>query len=201
MEPFIKHEGIVVPLDRINVDTDAVMPKEFIKRIERTGFGQFLFYHWRFDENGNVKPDFILNQEPYRQGSILLAGKNFGCGSSREHAPWGLQDYGFKVLIAPSFGDIFYNNCLKIGLLPVVLPEEEVEQLLRRAKDNPGMRLTVDLQQMEITGEDGLTLKFEMDPYQRELLLQGLDDIGLTNRYEEQIRAFERRHKVYYQLG
>lgn len=201
MEPFIEHEGIVVPLDRINVDTDAVMPKEFIKRIERTGFGQFLFYHWRFDENGNIKPDFILNQDPYRNGTILLARKNFGCGSSREHAPWGLQDYGFKAIIAPSFGDIFYNNCLKIGLLPVVLTEEEVEKLFQLAKAWPGMRLKVDLPNTVITGDDGLEIKFEMDPYQRELLLQGLDDIGLTNQYEDKIRQFERNHKVYYQLG
>jgi len=201
LEPFLEHEGIVVPLDRISVDTDAIMPKEFIKRIERTGFGQFLFYYWRFDENGEPRPDFILNREPYRSGTILLARKNFGCGSSREHAPWGLQDYGFKVLIAPSFGDIFYNNCLKIGLLPVVLAEEEVDRLFRMAAEKPGMRLKVDLQNTVIRGEEGVEIPFGMDPFRREQLMLGLDDIGLTHRYEDRIREFERSHKIYYRLN
>lgn len=200
MEPFIQHQGIVVPINQMNVDTDSIMPKEFIKRIERTGFGQFLFYQWRFDVNGNEKSDFIMNQEPYRKASIMLARKNFGCGSSREHAPWGLQDYGIKVLLAPSYGDIFYTNCLKIGLLPIVLSEDEIEEIFCRTLINPGMKLEIDLRNMVIRGEDELVMVFTIDPYQRNLLLNGLDDIALTNQHEKEIREFEQRHKIYYQL-
>lgn len=200
MEPFYEHNGIVVPIDQMNVDTDAIMPKDFIKRIERTGFGQYLFFHWKFDLEGREKSEFVLNQDVFRNGSILLARKNFGCGSSREHAPWGLQDYGFKVLIAPSFGDIFYSNCLKVGLLPVILAEKEVDQLFQLVERNQGTKLEVNLEETTIKHESGLTYHFKIDPYHQQLLLNGLDDIDLTNNHEQAIQALEKRHKVYYRF-
>lgn len=200
MDPFVQHKGIVVPLDRINVDTDAIMPKEFIKRVDRTGYGQFLFYYWRYLPNGNENTDFILNQEPYRKATILLARKNFGCGSSREHAPWGLQDYGFKVLIAPSFGDIFYNNCLKIGLLPVVLANNEVEELFDLTMENKGLKLTVDLQEMKISTEYGHKYNFDLDDFAREKLLKGLDDIAITQTLDQFIKTYEQKHKVFFRI-
>lgn len=200
MDPFVQHKGIVVPLDRINVDTDAIMPKEFIKRVDRTGYGQFLFYYWRYLPNGNENTDFILNQEPYRKATILLARKNFGCGSSREHAPWGLQDYGFKVLIAPSFGDIFYNNCLKIGLLPVVLNNNEVEELFHLTMENKGLKLTVDLQEMKIGTEYGHQYNFNLDAFAREKLLKGLDDIAITQTRDQFIKIYEQKHKVFFRI-
>lgn len=200
MEPFFKHSGIVVPIDQVNVDTDAIMPKDFIKRIERSGFGQFLFFHWRFDLEGYEKSEFVLNQEVFRDGSILLARKNFGCGSSREHAPWGLQDYGFKVIIAPSFGDIFYSNCLKIGLLPVILDEQEVKQLFQLVHRNQGTKLEVNLEETTINHDSGLTYHFHIDPYHQQLMLNGLDDIDLTNKHELAIQVLEKRHKVYYRF-
>ena len=195
MEAFTKHTGVVAPIDRVNVDTDAIIPKQFLKRIERTGFGQFLFYEWRFDKNGEKIPDFPLNQPRYQGASILIARANFGCGSSREHAPWAILDYGFRVVIAPSFADIFYNNCFKNGILPVKLGEEQVEELFRRTAAKEGYKLTVDLENKTITDEDGLKIDFDLDEHRRQYLLQGLDDIGLTLKYEDKIAAYEAKHK------
>lgn len=199
MEPFKQHEGIVVPLDRANVDTDAIIPKQFLKRIERTGFGQFLFYDWRFDEDGKENAQFILNQAQYEGASVLLARNNFGCGSSREHAPWALLDYGFKVIIAPSFADIFYNNCFKNGILPIRLPEQTVDELFQKAK-RPGYQLNVDLETCTVKDGDGLRVSFEVDAYRRQCLLQGLDDIGVTLQYEDKIAAYEARYPAYYEV-
>jgi len=196
LEPFRKHTGLVAPIDRVNVDTDAIVPKQFLKRIERTGFGQFLFYEWRFDENGNPKPDFELNKPRYRGASVLLARANFGCGSSREHAPWAILDYGFRTIIAPSFADIFYNNCFKNGILPVVLPEDRVDELFRRTFAREGYRLTVDLEQKIVSDDDGFCEPFEIDEHRRQTLLEGLDDIGLTLRLEEKIAAYEAAHPI-----
>src|SRR5690554_5499170 len=199
MESFRVHRGLVAPLDRLNVDTDQIIPKQFLKRIERTGFGQFLFFDWRFETDGRTeKPEFVLNQPRYRGATILLARNNFGCGSSREHAPWALLDYGFRVLIAPSYADIFYNNCFKNGILPITLPEDVVDDLFRRVESQEGYRLTVDLEAQTITGPDGLSVTFEIDPYRRELLLKGLDDIGITLQHEDAIRAYEERMAALY---
>jgi 3-isopropylmalate/(R)-2-methylmalate dehydratase small subunit len=193
MEPFRQHTGIVVPLDRVNVDTDQIIPKQFLKRIERTGFGQFLFNDWRFTPDGKPNPEFILNSPRYKGASVLLAAKNFGCGSSREHAPWALGDYGFRAVIAPSFADIFSNNCVKNGLLTVVLTESEVNKLMKRAKDTEGYQLTIDLELKQIYDEKGFSAAFEIDEFRRRCLLDGLDDIGLTLRHEDQITAYEQR--------
>lgn len=193
MEPFVRHNGLVAPLDRVNVDTDQIIPKQFLKRIERTGFGQFLFYDWRFDENGKPNPDFVLNYPRYQGASILLTRNNFGSGSSREHAPWALLDYGFRVILAPSFADIFYNNCFKNGILPIILPEETIDELFQRVEANEGYRLTVDLEEQKITDDFGLEISFEIDPYRKSCLLQGLDDIGITLQYEDAIRAYEEK--------
>jgi len=193
MEPFIRHTGIVAPVDRVNVDTDAIVPKQFLKRIERSGFGQFLFYEWRFDENGNPNPDFELNKPRYQGASILISRANFGCGSSREHAPWAILDYGFRVVIAPSFADIFYNNCFKNGILPVTLSEEQVDELFRRTAEHEGYKLTVDLEAKKITDELGLEIGFDLDEHRRQFLLLGLDDIGLTLQHEDKIAAYEAR--------
>lgn len=198
MEPFKRHTGLVAPLDRANVDTDAIIPKQFLKRIERTGFGQFLFYDWRFDDAGNENPGFKLNEPQYRGASILLARDNFGCGSSREHAPWALLDYGFKVLIAPSFADIFYNNCFKNGILPIQLPAETVDELFQKAEQE-GFTLTVDLENCTISDGSGFHVSFDVDSYRRQCLLQGLDDIGVTLQYEDKIKAFEDQYPAYYQ--
>jgi 3-isopropylmalate/(R)-2-methylmalate dehydratase small subunit len=192
MEPINKYNGIVCPLNRTNVDTDQIIPKQFLKRIERKGFGQFLFYHWRFDDNGNVREDFVLNDAQYKNASILVAGENFGCGSSREHAPWALMDYGFKIIIAPSFADIFYNNCLKNGLLPIKLTVEEVDELLENASQ-PGYRLFVDLNNQHVTDRKGFLATFEMDPYWKEMLLNGWDEIAVTLNFEDEIRAYEEK--------
>ncbi|CAG9620678.1 3-isopropylmalate dehydratase small subunit [Sutcliffiella rhizosphaerae] len=192
MEPLITHSGAVIPLDKENVDTDQIIPKQFLKRIERSGFGQFLFYDWRFDEKGKPMEEFALNAPKYQGASILLARKNFGCGSSREHAPWALLDYGIKVLIAPTFADIFYNNCFKNGILPITLKEEEVEELFVLAQINH-LELTIDLESQEIRVENSI-LHFDTDPYRKEMLLKGLDDIGLTEMYENQIAEFEKNH-------
>jgi 3-isopropylmalate/(R)-2-methylmalate dehydratase small subunit len=191
MNPFTKHEGLVAALDRVNVDTDQIIPKQFLKRIERTGFGEFLFYDWRFLDDGTLNKDFELNQPRYSGASILLARANFGCGSSREHAPWALTDYGFRSIIAPSFADIFYNNCFKNGLLPVRLSEMEVEELFRRARANESYNLTVDLERQIVTDERGGEFHFDVDPFRRECMLKGLDDIGLTLQYEDQILRYE----------
>jgi 3-isopropylmalate/(R)-2-methylmalate dehydratase small subunit len=194
MEPFRQHTGIVVPLDRVNVDTDQIIPKQFLKRIERTGFGQFLFNDWRFTPEGKPNPEFILNAPRYSGASILLAAKNFGCGSSREHAPWALGDYGLRAVIAPSFADIFSNNCVKNGLLTVVLTESEVNKLMKRAKETEGYQLTIDLELKQVYDDKGFSAAFELDEFRRRCLLDGLDDIGLTLRHEVEIAAYEQRH-------
>src|SRR5690606_36639621 len=196
MEPLRRHTGIVAPVDRVNVDTDQIIPKQFLKRIERTGFGQFLFNDWRFDENGEERPDFVLNQPRYRGASVLLVRDNLGSGSSREHAPWALMDYGFRVLIAPSFADIFYNNCFKNGLLPVRLPESQVEELFRRTEATPGYRLTIDLEECTVADDSGLKLSFAVEPFRRHCLLEGLDDIGITLQHADKIEAFEKEHRI-----
>ena len=196
MQPFTKHSGVVVAMDRVNVDTDQIIPKQFLKRIERTGFGQFLFYDWRLRDDGSDNPDFELNQPDVQGASILLARRNFGCGSSREHAPWALVDYGFRVLIAPSFADIFYNNCFKNGLLPIRLDEETVDELFRRAAAQPQYRLAADLQTCTVTDEAGLKLTFEIDSFRRDCLLNGLDDINLTLAHEEKITDYEATHGI-----
>jgi len=197
MEPFVKHTGIVAPLDRANVDTDQIIPKQFLKRVERTGFGEFLFYDWRYHEDGSPCPGFELNAPGYRGASILVAGKNFGSGSSREHAPWALLDYGFRALLAPSFADIFYNNCFKNGILPVTLPEETVNFLLAKAKTFPGYRLTVDLEALRIYDDEGFSVDFTVDPFRRHCLLNGLDDIGLTLQHEDAIATYEARRPAW----
>jgi len=193
MEPFISLKGIVAPLDLPDVDTDQIIPKQFLKRIERTGFGRFLFYDWRFVDGTALNPDFEMNQELYRGSTVLVTRANFGCGSSREHAPWALLDYGFKCVIAPSFADIFYNNCFKNGMLPVQLSEEQVEQIFRRVRRTPGYQLSVNLVTRQITSGDGLQFNFEVDEFRRYCLLNGLDDIGLTLQQEDKIRQFEAR--------
>jgi 3-isopropylmalate/(R)-2-methylmalate dehydratase small subunit len=191
MQSFVRETGIVAPLDRVDVDTDQIIPKQFLKRIERTGFGQFAFYDWRFREDGSENPDFELNQPAYRGASILVSGRNFGCGSSREHAPWALQDYGVKAIIATSYADIFFNNCFKNGMLPVILPEETVNELLARAKERPGYQLTVDLENQTVSDEEGVVSKFDVDPFRKHLLLNGLDDIGMSLQHEADISAHE----------
>ena len=193
MQPFRKHTGLVAPLDRANVDTDQIIPKQFLKRIERTGFGQFAFYDWRINADGTPNPDFVLNQPRYKDASVLVAAKNFGCGSSREHAPWALADYGFKAIIAPTFADIFYNNSLKNGLLLVKLSEPEVNQLLANAKDNEGYRLTVDLEQQKVSDDHGFSASFQLEDFRRRCLLEGLDDIGLTLRFADKITEYEQK--------
>ena len=191
MIPFRIHTGLVAPLDRTNVDTDQIIPKQFLKRIERTGFGEFLFYDWRRLPNGQVDSSFSLNQPQYDGASILIGGRNFGCGSSREHAPWALGDYGFRAIIAPSFADIFANNCLKNGLLPVVLNEQEVATIFQRARELKGYQLTVDLERRLVTDSDNFSASFSIDDFQRECLLEGLDDVALTLRHEAAITAYE----------
>lgn len=204
MEAFKKMTGLVVPLDRSNVDTDAIIPKQFLKSIKRTGFGPNLFDDWRYLDHGEpgqdcsqrpLNPDFVLNQPRYQGASILLARKNFGCGSSREHAPWALLDYGFRVVIAPSFADIFFNNCFKNGILPIVLEEQKVEQLFREVDAREGYRLTVDLEAQTVTTPAGESFAFEVDPFRKRCLLEGLDDIGLTLEHADDIRAYEQRRQ------
>ena len=193
MEPFEKVHGVVAPLDLPNVDTDQIIPKQFLKRIERTGFGQFLFYDWRFLEGKTLNPEFELNQERYRGASILVARANFGCGSSREHAPWSLLDYGFRCVIAPSFADIFFNNCFKNGLLPVCLSEEQVEAIFQRVRETAGFQMTVNLRKQQIQADGGMSFGFQVDPFRRQCLLNGWDDIGLTLRHEDLISQYESR--------
>ncbi len=191
MHKFKNHTGLAAPLDRSNVDTDQIIPKQFLKRVERTGFGEFLFYDWRFRPDGAPDASFPLNETRYRGASILIAGKNFGCGSSREHAPWSLADYGFRAIIAPSFADIFANNCLKNGLLPIVLSDFQVTDLMRRAKEIKDYQVTVDLESKTVTDAYGFAAAFEIGDFQRHCLLEGLDDIGLTLKYESEIAQFE----------
>jgi 3-isopropylmalate/(R)-2-methylmalate dehydratase small subunit len=194
MQPFTKHSGLVVPLDRVNVDTDQIIPKQFLKRIERTGFGEFVFYDWRFAPDGSKKSDFVLHDSRYSSATILVAGTNFGCGSSREHAVWAIADYGFRVVIAPSFADIFANNSLKNGLLTVTLPEDKVTEIMRRAQHSPDYRLSIDLEKLTVSDDQGWSAPFKMDEFSRHCLLNGLDDIGLTLQHEAEITAYESKH-------
>jgi len=204
MEPFITHKGVVAPLDRANVDTDAIIPKQFLKSIRRTGFGPFLFDEWRYLDEGQpdmdcsqrpVNPDFVLNQPRYEGASILLTRRNFGCGSSREHAPWALKDFGFRAIIAPSFADIFYNNCFKNGLLPLVLSEEQVDQLFKEVDATPGYQLEVDLPEQQVRTPSGEAFDFQIDGFRKHALLEGLDEIGLTLKHAEDIRTYEARRR------
>jgi len=205
MNKFIRVDGLTVPLDRANVDTDAIIPKQFLKSIKRTGFGPNLFDEWRYLDHGEpgmdnsirpLNPEFVLNQPRYRGGQILLARENFGCGSSREHAPWALVDYGFRAIIAPSFADIFFNNCFKNGLLPVVLDAVSVDDLFHAVSATPGYRLAIDLEQQSITTPDGKRYSFEVDPFRKNCLLNGLDDIGLTLQHVQEIKDYEARRRL-----
>ena len=207
MKAFTRHQGLVAPLDRANVDTDQIIPKQFLKSIQRTGFGPNLFDEWRYLDVGEpgrdnskrpLNPDFVLNQARYQGASVLLARENFGCGSSREHAPWALEEYGFRVVIAPSYADIFYNNCFKNGLLPIVLSDDEVDDLFRKAAAAEGYQLTIDLASQTVTRPDGGTYRFEVDAFRKHCLLEGLDEIGLTLAHGDEIRAFEKRHRAAY---
>ncbi len=205
MEKFITLTGLAVPLDRANVDTDAIIPKQFLKSIKRTGFGPNLFDEWRYLDHGEpgmdnsrrpVNPDFVLNQPRYRGAQVLLARENFGCGSSREHAPWALEDYGFRAIIAPSYADIFYNNCFKNGLLPIVLDAESVDRMFRETEANTGYKLAIDLPAQTVTTPGGQTFSFKVDAFRKYCLLNGLDDIGLTLQNVDKIKAYEARRKV-----
>jgi 3-isopropylmalate/(R)-2-methylmalate dehydratase small subunit len=196
MKPFTIHRGRVAPLDRVNVDTDQIIPKQFLKRIEKTGFGQFLFYDWRFAADGKKNEEFVLHEPRYEGATILVAGKNFGCGSSREHAVWALADFGFRAVISSSFADIFANNSTKNGFLTVQLNENEVAELMRRAQDIDDYQLVVDLEQCEVRDDKGFRAKFPMDDFVRHCLLNGLDDIGLTLQHESEIAAYEAEHPV-----
>ena len=204
MDKFISLKGIVIPLDRSNVDTDAIIPKQFLKSIKRSGFGPNLFDDWRYMDTGEpgmdnstrpLNPDFVLNQDRFKGASILLARKNFGCGSSREHAPWALQDYGFRVIIAPSFADIFFNNCFKNGVLPIVLEESVVDRLFNEVDASPGYQLDVDLDAQTITTPGGDVISFDVDKFRKHCLLNGLDDIGLTLQHVDEIRAYEEKRR------
>jgi 3-isopropylmalate/(R)-2-methylmalate dehydratase small subunit len=201
MTPFRIHTGVAAPLDRANIDTDQIIPKQFLKRVERTGFGEFLFYDWRFLPDSLPDPSFLLNDPRYRGASILVTGKNFGCGSSREHAPWALLDYGFRAIIAPSFADIFASNCLKNGLLPVKLEEPEVAAIIRRAGEERPYQLTVDLERQIVTDDRDLRAAFVLDQFQRHCLMEGLDEIGLTLKHEAEIGRYERRRSSNFSLS
>ena len=194
MNPFRTHRGRVAPLDRINVDTDQIIPKQFLKRIERTGFGEFVFYDWRFGADGKKNADFVLDEPRYQGASVLVAGRNFGCGSSREHAVWALADFGFRAVISSSFADIFANNGTKNGFLTVQLTETEVAELMRRAREVNNYNVTIDLEQCEVRDDAGFRAKFPIDEFVRHCLLNGLDDIGLTLQHEAKIAAYEARH-------
>lgn len=194
MQPFRVHTGLVAPLYRPNIDTDQIVPKQFLKRIERTGFGQFLFYDWRYTPDGQPDPSFVLNMPLYRGASIMVAGRNFGCGSSREHAPWALVDYGFRAIIAPSFADIFANNAIKNGLLPVALDEELVQLIAARAEEKAYM-LTIDLERHEVRDQEASLARFQIDDFARHCLLNGLDEIALTLQHEALITAYEERRR------
>ncbi len=204
MEAFTQHTGLTVPLDRANVDTDAIIPKQFLKSIKRSGFGPNLFDEWRYLDHGEpgmdnsqrpINPDFVLNFPRYKGGSILLARENFGCGSSREHAPWALEDYGFKAVIAPSFADIFFNNCFKNGILPIVLDHDTVDLLFKESEANEGYKLDINLEQQTITRPNGEVIKFEVEQDRKHSLLNGLDDIGITLQQEAAITAYENERK------
>lgn len=192
MEPFVSLNAKLAPLNRVNVDTDQIIPKQFLKRVERTGFGQFLFNDWRFNSDGTENPEFILNQQEYRGAEILVSGRNFGCGSSREHAPWALQDYGFKCIIAPSFGDIFFSNCFQNGVLPVILSEDVVAEIIQNSEKDPDYRINIDLESQRVWDEnEEVVAEFTIEPFRRHCMLNGLDDIGLTLEDETNISDFE----------
>ncbi|AFS52956.1 MAG: 3-isopropylmalate dehydratase small subunit [Leptospirillum sp. Group II 'C75'] len=196
MEPFKILEAVAAPIDRANIDTDAIIPKQFLKTIKRTGLGVSLFYDWRYLEDGKTpNPDFVLNQERYKNANILVTRQNFGSGSSREHAPWALLDFGIRSILAPSFADIFYNNCFKNGILPVRLPEDRIDRLFREIPVQNGYRITIDLPSQAVILPDGTRWTFEIDPFRKKCLLEGLDDIGLTLAYKDQIAAYEKRRK------
>lgn len=195
MNKFTKHTGKTVALYQPNIDTDQIIPKQFLKRIERTGYGEFLFYDWRFNADGTLKSDFILNDPKYKNASILITGANFGCGSSREHAPWSLEDFGFRVVIASAFADIFYNNCFKVGILPVTLAEEKVAELAQNSLSIENYRLTVDLENCKISDSQAFNIDFKVDDFRRFCLINGLDDIGLTLQQAEKISKFENIRK------
>jgi len=194
MQPFIKHSGLVMPLDRVNVDTDQMVPKQFLKALTREGFGRILFYDWRYLPGEKTNPEFVLNFPRYKDASVLLARANFGCGSSREHAPWGVKDYGFRAIIAPSYADIFYNNCFKNGILPAILSEAEVEELFHRTESEVGYTLSLDLPNQTISDNHGLVYKFEIAPSRKEVLLKGLDDIAQSLQHAAEIDAHEKKH-------
>jgi 3-isopropylmalate/(R)-2-methylmalate dehydratase small subunit len=197
MEPFTRHAGLVAPLDRVDVDTDQIIPKQFLKSIARTGFEAGLFFDWRFRPDGSPVPDFVLNKAQYQGASVLVSGRNFGSGSSREHAPWALQQFGFRAVIAPSFGDIFRNNCYQNGILPVILPDNIVRQLLDRAEHESGYKLTIDLENQTVADERDTLASFDIDPSVKYRLLHGLDDIGLTLQHTSDIDAFEKRRPAF----
>ena len=197
MQAFIKHEGLVVPMDRSDIDTDQLVPKQFLKRVERSGFGKFLFFDWRYlNDNYDENPEFELNRPEYRGATILLARRNFGCGSSREHAPWAIADYGFRVILASSYADIFYNNSFKNGYLPVRLSEEQIEDLFQREAKRRPYKLTVDLKERRIKDDYGLDITFEIDDFRRDCLMNGWDDVALTLRYEDKISSYEKAHGI-----
>ena len=196
MQPFTTHSGVVAPLDRVNVDTDQMVPKQFLKALTREGFGRILFYDWRYFPGEKPNPDFVLNFPRYQGASVLLARANFGCGSSREHAPWGVKDYGFRAIIAPSYADIFYNNCFKNGILPAILTETEVQELFERTENEEGYSLSIDLPQQTISDNHGLVFGFEIAPARKEVLLKGLDDIGQTMRHADAIDNYEKSHRA-----
>jgi 3-isopropylmalate/(R)-2-methylmalate dehydratase small subunit len=197
MERFTRHSGVVAPLDRVDVDTDQIIPKQFLKSIARTGFDKGLFFDWRFRPDGTPDPDFVLNKPAYREASVLVSGRNFGSGSSREHAPWALQQYGFHAVIAPSFADIFRNNSYQNGFLPVQLPEQTVRQIMDRAEQQPGYRVTIDLEQQTVADERDTLASFDIDPAVKHRLLNGLDDIGLTLQHASEIDAYEQRRPAH----
>jgi 3-isopropylmalate/(R)-2-methylmalate dehydratase small subunit len=196
MQPFTTHSGVVAPLDRVNVDTDQMVPKQFLKALTREGFGRILFYDWRYFPGEKPNPDFVLNFPRYQGASVLLTRANFGCGSSREHAPWGVKDYGFRAIIAPSYADIFYNNCFKNGILPAILTETEVQELFERTENEEGYSLSIDLPQQTISDNHGLVFRFEIAPARKEVLLKGLDDIGQTMRHADAIDNYEKSHRA-----
>jgi 3-isopropylmalate/(R)-2-methylmalate dehydratase small subunit len=196
MQPFKTLEGIAAPLNMINVDTDMIIPKQYLKTIHRTGLGKALFDELRFNTDGSEKPDFVLNKPAWRKAQILVAGENFGCGSSREHAPWALLDFGIRCVIATSFADIFYNNCFKNGILPIRLPQTDVDKLMDDAERGSNARITIDLEKQEIRGPDGGMITFEVDAFRKRCLLNGWDDIGLTLRSDDKISAYEKLHKM-----
>lgn len=198
MEPIQKHQGVVAPLDRVNIDTDAIIPKQFLRKIDRAGFGVHLFHEWRYTDYEGTKenPDFVLNKKPYRKATVLLTRDNFGCGSSREHAPWALYDFGFRVIIAPSFADIFYNNCVKNGILLITLPSAAVDLLFKQVEGDPGTKFSVDLQTQKLKDAKGKEYPFEINSFSKTCLLKGLDQIGWTLQFENRISSFEQKIKT-----